>query len=382
MWVSHAVLGIEILRGNDNLITHCWIRNLGTEAVNIGWGSGNGGQRNGVTNCTIRDVGTLGMYLVGGDRNSLSPGNNYAINNQIYRYARWVRSENPAVYMDGVGNTVAHNLIHDAPHEAIVFVGNNHALEFNEVHDVLTETSDAGAFYIGRDFTQRGSVIRYNYFHDISGYDGRVNVVYLDDFASGTTVFGNVFYNVADGVLINGGRDNTVQNNVFVDCKTAVTINAIGLEAWAAPPGNDWPTLISELGAVNSQQPPYSVAYPQLVNILNDNPEIPKRNKVVQNIFFVANTSLTATWLDLEFNHSEAQTIEDNNQIENPLNQGNDPGFVSLPQENFQLFVNAPVYKLGFQRIPFEKIGFVENPDCRDVQDLQVRRPPKSKLDF
>jgi len=39
--------------------------------------------------------------------------------------------------------------------------------------------------------------------------------VYLDDCASGTTIFGNVFYKVTRAAFIGGGRDNTVENNIF-----------------------------------------------------------------------------------------------------------------------------------------------------------------------
>ena len=49
--------------------------------------------------------------------------------------------------LDGVGNRVAHNLIHHAPHQAIGFGGNDHVIEFNEIHNVCYESNDAGAIY-------------------------------------------------------------------------------------------------------------------------------------------------------------------------------------------------------------------------------------------
>ena len=58
-------------------------------------------------------------------------------------------------------------------------------LEFNEIHDIAKETGDVGAFYIGRNWTCRGNIIRYNYFHHLfgPGLHG-VRAVYLDDFSS------------------------------------------------------------------------------------------------------------------------------------------------------------------------------------------------------
>ncbi len=110
----------------------------------------------------IHDTGEYGVILAGGDRKTLEPGRNYAVNNDIYRFGRWVRTCRPAVFLYGVGNRVVHNRMHDAPHTAVLFWGNDHVLEFNEVHRVCTDTGDAGAFYIGRDWSQRGNVIRYN----------------------------------------------------------------------------------------------------------------------------------------------------------------------------------------------------------------------------
>ena len=114
---------------------------------------------------------------------------------------------------------VAHNLIHDAPHIAVIFGGNNHIIEYNEIYNVCYESNDAGAIYAGRDWTMRGTVIRYNYMHHISGFKGKGCVgVYLDDMYCGTKIYGNLFYRVTRAAFIGGGRDNIVENNLFVEC--------------------------------------------------------------------------------------------------------------------------------------------------------------------
>ena len=68
----------------------------------------------------------------------------------------------PAVSLQGVGNRATCNLIDNAPHQAISFGGNEHLIEFNEIHSVCFESNDAGAIYSGRDWTMRGTVIRNN----------------------------------------------------------------------------------------------------------------------------------------------------------------------------------------------------------------------------
>jgi hypothetical protein len=100
----------------------------------------------------------------------------------------------PGISLTGVGNRAANNLIHSAPHMAIYFSGNEHVIEYNEIHHVSFESNDAGAIYAGRDWTMRGNVIRHNYLHDITGFENRGCVgVYLDDMFASAAIYGNVF---------------------------------------------------------------------------------------------------------------------------------------------------------------------------------------------
>jgi hypothetical protein len=80
---------------------------------------------------------------------------------------------------------------------AVQFAGNDHVIEFNDVHHVCLESNDAGAVYSGRDWTWRGTVIRFNKFWEITGFEDRGCVgVYLDDMLCGTHVHGNLFWRV------------------------------------------------------------------------------------------------------------------------------------------------------------------------------------------
>ena len=193
--------GVEIIGGRHNLVAGCTLRNIGTVGAAIGgvvedierrlyndtMFTPNAGTDNGVVSCDIYNTGECGIILAGGDRRTLEPGRNYAVNNRIYNFGRWVRTYRPAVFLCGVGNRVAHNLMHDAPHTAVFFLGNDHILEFDEVYRVCAETGDAGAFYIGGDWSHRGSVVRYNYFHDLgASLEGAAASVVLWVFTSTT----------------------------------------------------------------------------------------------------------------------------------------------------------------------------------------------------
>ena len=55
----------------------------------------------------------------------------------------------------------------------MLYGGNEHLFELNEVYRVVMETGDAGAFYTGRDWTTQGNVLRHNFIHDLGGGDAK-----------------------------------------------------------------------------------------------------------------------------------------------------------------------------------------------------------------
>ncbi len=322
-------------------IAGCVLRNLGNRAVQI-----EGGQNNGVAGCDIYGAGGGGIYLRGGERASLTPGGHFADNNHIHHYGRWNRMYTPAISLDGVGNRVTHNLIHDAPHIAVSFGGNDHVMEFNEIHDVCLESNDAGAIYAGRDWTMRGTAIRHNYLHDITGFRGRGCVgVYLDDMFCGTQIYGNVFYRVTRAAFIGGGRDCTVENNIFVDCRPSLHVDARAM-GWAKD--SVATTMMQRLKAVPYTSPLWRDRYPELVRVLQDEPAAPKGNVVARNV------SWGGQWEEVSKEARPYLTFSDNCVDADPL-------FQDAPPKAFRLQDNSPAYKIGFKPIPFEKIGLYES---------------------
>ncbi|MEN6494174.1 MAG: right-handed parallel beta-helix repeat-containing protein [Thermoguttaceae bacterium] len=354
---------VTIKQGQRCQVVGCRFRNLGNHAVTIADGNDSG-----VVGCDMEGMGGGGIYLVGGDRKTLTPAGHYAENNHIHHYGRWDRMYRPGIMISGVGIRVSHNLIHDAPHSAILFGGNDHLIEFNEIHSVCQESHDCGAIYSGRSWTLRGNVIQYNYIHHLCGHaGGPCNGVYLDDLFSSAIVQGNVFYQVLRPVFLGGGRDNTVQNNVFVDCPKAMHLDARAL-GWCGPHADGRIKEAVEKGTIAGiryKEPPYSTRYPQLVNLIDDEPKSPKGNVVRRNIFWQGQAEnlrrvargeeLKDTWWnDIEPRVRPLVKLEDN-----LINV--DPRFVNEKAGNFQLREDSPAWKLGFQRIPVEKIGLYED---------------------
>ncbi len=374
---------VKISGGNSNRIAGCVFRNIGNMAVII-----DGGENNGILSCDINGIAGSGISLGGGDRKTLVPANNYAENNHIHNFGRVFRTYSPAISMKGVGNRLSHNHIHDSPHAGVLFSGNEHILEFNEIHDIAKETGDVGAFYIGRDWTCRGNSIRYNYFHHLygPGFLG-VNAVYLDDFASGTTIFGNVFYQAGRAAFIGGGRDNLVENNIFVECDLSVQVDARGL-SWAKFFFDTQSklfinTLFERMDDMNFDQSPYSEKYPELLTLYHDDPAVAKNNRVLRNVSFGGRfidlyDKLDFTIVEVKdnligdpvllresresdqsndfqtFNFGHAGTIK---RMKGNKFLKENPGFEDVAEKRFQLSNDSPAYELGFQRIPIEKIG-------------------------
>lgn len=372
---------VEINGGRMTSIRTCGISNIGGTGVII-----RGGFKHSVDGCDIHHIGGAGMEVNGGDRKSLSPGEHQITNNHIHHYSGWVRTYLGAINLNGVGNRIANNLMHDAPHTGILLNGNENIIEYNELHSLAQQTGDVGAFYIGRDWTQRGNVIRHNYFHDLEGPGLHgVMAVYLDDWASGTIIYGNIFYRSGRSVFVGSGRDNLIENNVFIECEPSVHFDVRG-RSWAVyyfDKSNPLyvNTLFDRMEAMNYTQPPYSERYPELLTYYDDEPDLPKGNKVLRNVSYGGTWTnliegvdfkmveyrdnliadpVIATWERAVGAPQEVYTNGDTliaRELEGNVIMQGDPGFMDLEKLDFRLRQDSQAFKMGFKAIPVEKIG-------------------------
>jgi hypothetical protein len=333
--------GIQIVGGSDVKVAGCVVRGLGTSGIEV-----NGGTNHRIVSCDLFDLGESGVSVTGGDRQTLTPGGHMVENCDIHHHSRLCRTYRPAIGINGVGNKALYNRLHDGPHNAILMGGNDHEVAYNEIYRVCTQTGDAGAIYMGRNLTMRGTVIRHNYFHDIgptlTAKDGFVDVmaVYLDDCFCGTTIVGNIFDHAGRATMIGGGRDNTIANNLFIDCNPAIHVDARGT-GWASFwfDGRD-PFLMKGLKEVPYDRPPYSTRYPHLAEILQDEPAKAEYNKLANNV--IVGPGKTIDWLD----GLSERTVE---TVGNTIVR--DAAAVSLDTKSYT--VSVP----GFAPIPFDKIG-------------------------
>ena len=375
-------------------VAGCTIRNVGNYS-----GSGvsiEGGSDNAVVGCDISETGSNGISITGGDRTTLTPARNCAENNYIHHVGVFYK-QGVGVALAGVGNRVAHNLIHDGPRMGIMFSGNNLEIEFNHIRHVNLETEDTGAIYTGgRDWiSSRGSVIRHNFFHDILGYgrEGEKWVsphfawgIYLDDNAGGVDVIGNIVARCSRaGLHLHNGRDNQIENNVFIDCGP----QQIEYSGWTGGHKywtSHFPTMVKGYESVAGQP-----AWQSMRNMKTHPKDavlpdglVMTGNEFLRNIvdYRDPNAKLFA-FRNLPFDHyksddnvlwhhglplltglrkqGQTETINEWASWQSLGFDGKsvvaDPMFVARDKDDYRLRPESPALKLGFQQIPTEKIG-------------------------
>jgi hypothetical protein len=362
-WLEFRDLTIEAGRaelvrvegGSHVSLVGLTLRNAGTDAVALS------GLEHHVDRCNFLQLGNGGVRVTGGDRPSLAEGGTVVEHSHFEKFGQLEWTYRPAVDLSGVGHVVRNNRMHDTPHTAIQYAGNEHVIELNEIHHVCQFSSDAGAIYAGRDWGARGNVVRHNFIHDVDTvFEGAgVHGVYLDDCLSGIRVEGNVIYRVSGhGILHGGGRDDNMVNNVIARCGDGVSADSRGYE-WSTFPNNipgDGGNLLEKLQKVGYQKEPWASRYPECAAIPNDWNAIiapgtlwlfPEGSVFSRNVGFA-----NQRWMS-----GSASTYAVYAQIADNL-QDVDPKFVDEAHLNLALQPDSPAYGLpGFQPIPFGDIG-------------------------
>ena len=375
--------GIIVRNAEHFEIAGCVIANLAGGSISLS------GSANVVRSCDLFNIGRGGISLGGGDRKSLTLAKNLAENNHIHHYGIFQRTYAPGIGVNGCGQIVRNNCIHDAPHNAVLYGGNEHLFERNEVYRVVMETGDAGAFYTGRDWTSQGNVLRHNYIHDLgSGNAEHVNTmgIYLDDCDCGDTLEGNVFCRAGRAIMIGGGRDNPVLNNLVVDCPIGLHIDSRGMtwKQWNNPAHSSW-CLEDKAKRLNYTQPPWSTKYPRLAAIMNEDPREPLGNTIRRNVFvdcrkqvcsFDGNVKKLLDKFEIADNlavntvgAAKSVEVKGFTNIEGTKGKPIDLGIGDVATKESLLRSQTWIQKKvrSFETIPFEKIGLYEDEFRRTV---------------
>ncbi|MBO7726777.1 MAG: right-handed parallel beta-helix repeat-containing protein, partial [Thermoguttaceae bacterium] len=282
----------------------------GRTAVSI-----SGGSRCGAYHSLLETLGGGGFAMHGGDRKTLTDAKHFLSQCTVRDFSRIFRTYAPAAYLEGCGIQVSHCDFSEASSSAMRIEGNEHLVEYCRFTDLVKESDDQGGIDAWFNPTYRGNVIRYNYWKDIVG--GTLcgaAAVRFDDMISGYLVYGNVFIHCGavnfGAVQIHGGKENRIENNVFLDCRAVVSFTRWGERYTGAftDPDNQY------YGAMQKQchrdveidSPLWRERYPSLARIAED----ADVNTIVNN--------LAVNCRDLFLNPGEVQQTENNTVLEYP----------------------------------------------------------------
>ena len=242
-----------------------------------------------ISNNIFTGFGARAIYVSGGERKTLTPAENVISDNEIAFVERRERTYMPGLAVEGCGMDIARNHFHDMPSSAMRIEGNDYRVVSNLIERVVTESDDQGGIDIYRDPSYAGVWIAFNRFRDIgspSDADDFAScgqaAVRLDGNVSGMTVYSNVFERCGrlgfGAVQINGGRNNRVEGNRFVDCWSGVSISYFSPMKWKAVM-KDLRKLYEE--RVDIRSPPYSTKYPGIATL---DEQTVQTNYVVRNV--------------------------------------------------------------------------------------------------
>ncbi len=295
--------GVQLRNCRNSRIENCLVRNTGGAGIEL---SGSNVVAHG---CEVTQTASRGISVNGGDRKTLTPGQCEVTACHVHHVGRLDWGAGRGVTVGGCGNRAANNLVHHTPTGAFSYGGNEHVLELNEVHDACILYSDVGVFYTGRDWASQGNVVRWNYIHSSVNNEGHgSSAIYLDDCDSGDTVIGNiVFGGVGRGVLLGGGRDNTIRGNIFIDLPVGIHVDARGPRGITLDKPGSW-NLLAKCEAVDYLSPLWRERYPRLAKTMENNPLLPLGNVMQGNILigckraFGLSKDVKEEWLDRKDN--------------------------------------------------------------------------------
>jgi hypothetical protein len=248
--------------------------------------------------------------------------------------------------LNGVGQRLAHNHLHHVRSSALRIEGNDHLIELNDIHDAVLESDDQGGADMFGNPTYRGNLYRYNYWHHIGNWRGTGEQpkcgqagIRLDDAICGTLIYGNVFYKCSAGALgfgavqIHGGKENILDNNLFVDCAAAVSFSP-----WPESRWRDFVKQVFERGGIDREL--YLQRYPALARL----GEQPNVNHLWRNVVFRCGEALR-------------REPKRNELVDNFITAEN-PGLGDPDKGDFHLAPNALAFsRCAFAPIPVQEIG-------------------------
>jgi len=305
-----------------------------------------GSNYNTVAGNSIHDIGTLQAFSSG--ISFFGSSNNDFANNTIANISKF-----------GIGGGSNHGTA-DASY--------NNIIEYNSIdHTNLASSDGGGIMIIGTQQDLTGDIIRYNSVSNVTAagttsWDGTAGStfldptsklvsfgIYLDDFASGIQVYGNVLNHNIGGIDIHSGWNNTITNNIIAngsgDALVVQAPNWTGAGTVASSANVfDHNIVLANSATSGTSQSGGSLTAASWDHNLYFGTQL---NGAPFHIWGVTGPNYANTLAQWQ-----AQGFDLHSLVTDPL-------FVNAAQGNFTLAANSPAYALGFHDIPTGQIGLV-----------------------
>ena len=222
--------GINVLNGNNITVDGCDFYNIGQTAV-YGYEKSGVLKNINLKNNNVKNIGDVGFHLKSSGYTTLIPDNHTIENNYFEKTGQVARSYTGGVAASGHSMTIANNTLRDMPHSAINYSGINIDVVYNDIENVCRDCADMGAIYTGRSLIQRGNNVAFNRIVDVRSewvFENLTTGVYLDDKMSGTAVHHNFIDGSKRGIFMNGGSDNSVHDNIIINCDSGISLGTGG----------------------------------------------------------------------------------------------------------------------------------------------------------
>ncbi|MBI5832566.1 MAG: right-handed parallel beta-helix repeat-containing protein [Armatimonadetes bacterium] len=309
-----------------------------------------------VSRCRIQDVGQGGVHLVGGT--AVQPHHNRILANEIERIGLIYKHVAGVYLTHGSDNRIAHNRIWHTPRYGISFksqgedrLSHRNVIEYNDLRYTNQETNDTGAVEsLGYEHRDSGNIVRYNLIRDVIGLatstEGEFLTpyfnwgIYLDDYSSGTIIYGNIVARTYNGgVCVHGGQNNRIENNILVDARE----HQVRLQ-----PRDDFMKGNTFVGNIVLYHRPEA----QLIFQWNDRTDT--FAEWDRNVYWLVGADLTAREGNVTpvgpYAKWRAAGKDATSVVADPL-------FVDAEHDDYRLKPDSPALRLGFKPIPVDKIG-------------------------
>lgn len=143
---------------------------------------------------------------------SIQGTGNKVINNLIHE-ADYSAADIPAIYLLGADHLISHNTIYNTGRHLIFMPTQNSRIQYNDLYNAGKLTRDCGILY---EFAWdgQGTVIHHNYIHDNLAKNYSGTGIYLDNGSKGYIVHHNVVWGNYTGIRLNTPSNfNLIYNN-------------------------------------------------------------------------------------------------------------------------------------------------------------------------